>query len=98
MREHAEIFAELKDLILSDIDMSRDVNDEEIYEKSIELLRPYNGAILQEKVKIDLVDKLYSKEMLQGTEFYKKFKAEASSQTSKQNALTMNKLYEVLFK
>lgn len=32
MREHAEIFAELKDLILSDIDMSRDVNDEEIYE------------------------------------------------------------------
>ena len=31
-------------------------------------------------------------------QFYKKFKAEASSQTSKQNALTMNKLYEVLFK
>ena len=38
------------------------------------MLRPYNGKILQEKVKIDLVDKLYSKEMLQGTEFYKKFK------------------------
>lgn len=50
------------------------IYDEEIYEKSIELLRPYNGKILQEKVKIDLVDKLYSKEMLQGTEFYKKFK------------------------
>ena len=31
-------------------------------------------------------------------QFYKKFKAEASSQTSKQNALNMNKLYEVLFK
>ena len=50
------------------------IYDEKIYEKSIELLRPYNGKILQEKVKIDLVDKLYSKEMLQGTEFYKKFK------------------------
>jgi CRISPR-associated endonuclease/helicase Cas3 len=50
------------------------IYDDEIYEKSIELLRIYNGEILQEKVKIDLVDKLYSKEMLQGTEFYKKFK------------------------
>ena len=50
------------------------IYDKEIYEKSIELLKPFNGKILQEKVKIDLVDKLYSKEMLQGTEFYKKFK------------------------
>ena len=50
------------------------IYDKEIYEKSIELLKPYNGEILKEKVKIDLVDKLYSKEMLQGTEFYKKFK------------------------
>ena len=50
------------------------IYDKEIYEKSIDLLKPYNGEILKEKVKIDLVDKLYSKEMLQGTEFYKKFK------------------------
>lgn len=50
------------------------IYDKEIYEKSIELLKPFNGEILQEKVKIELVDKLYSKEMLQGTEFYKKFK------------------------
>lgn len=50
------------------------IYDKEIYEKSIELLKPYNGEILKERVKIDLVDKLYSKEMLQGTEFYKKFK------------------------
>ncbi len=49
------------------------IYDKEIYEKSIELLKPYSGVTLQEKVKIDLVDKLYSKEMLQGTEFYKKF-------------------------
>ena len=49
------------------------IYDKEIYEKSIELLNPYNGEILKEKVKIDLVDKLYSREMLQGTEFYKRF-------------------------
>lgn len=50
------------------------IYDKEIYEKSIELLKPYNEKILKEKIKIDLVDKLYSKEMLQETEFYKKFK------------------------
>ena len=50
------------------------IYDKEIYEKSIELLKPYSGQILKEKVKIDLVDKLYSKEILQETEFYKKFK------------------------
>lgn len=50
------------------------IYDKEIYEKSIELLKPYSGQILKEKVKIDLVDKLYSKEFLQETEFYKKFK------------------------
>lgn len=50
------------------------IYDKEIHEKSIKLLMPYNGEVLEEKVKIDLVDKLYSKEMLQKTEFYKKFK------------------------
>lgn len=50
------------------------IYDNEIYEKSIELLKPYNGKILEEKIKIDLVDKLYSEEMLQGTQFYKNFK------------------------
>ena len=50
------------------------IYDKEIYKKSIDLLNPYNDEILTERVKIDLVDKLYSKEMLQGTEFYKKFK------------------------
>ena len=50
------------------------IYDKEIYEKSIDLLNPYNDEILTERVKIDLVDKLYSKKMLQGTEFYKKFK------------------------
>lgn len=50
------------------------IYDKEIYEKSIELLRQYNGKILKEELKINLVDKLYSNEMLQKTEFYEKFK------------------------
>lgn len=72
-REYCENLPNVK-IYIKDTSGVGYIYDEEIYEKSIELLRPYNGAILQEKVKIDLVDKLYSKEMLQGTEFYKKFK------------------------
>lgn len=51
----------------------RGVYDEEIFNKSIELLMPYDNQILKEAVKVDLVDKLYSKEMLQETKFLKKF-------------------------
>lgn len=50
------------------------IYDKEIYEKSISLLEEYDEEILEEKIKIELVDKLYSKEMLEGTEFYKNFK------------------------
>lgn len=50
------------------------VYDKEIYENSITLLKEYDGEILEEKTKIELVDKLYSKEMLEKTEFYKSFK------------------------
>lgn len=49
------------------------IYDKEIYQKSIDLLQEYSGQILEEKTKIDLVDKLYSKEMLQDTNFYKNF-------------------------
>lgn len=49
------------------------IYDKEIYQKSIDLLQEYSGQILEEKTKIDLVDKLYSKEMLQNTDFYKNF-------------------------
>ena len=49
------------------------IYDKEIYQKSIDLLQEYSGQILKEKTKIDLVDKLYSKEMLQNTDFYKNF-------------------------
>ena len=72
-REYCENIPNVK-IYIKDTSGVGYIYDEEIYEKSIEMLRPYNGKILQEKVKIDLVDKLYSKEMLQGTEFYKKFK------------------------
>lgn len=50
------------------------VYDEEIYKKSIELLATYTGTILKEKEKIELVDRLYSKELLEDTEFYKTFR------------------------
>lgn len=50
------------------------VYDKDVYEKSIELLEKYDNEILEEDVKIKLVDKLYSREMLENTEFYKNFK------------------------
>ena len=49
------------------------VYDEEINHKSIELLQEYDNQILEEETKIQLVDKLYSKEMLQGTKFHENF-------------------------
>ena len=49
------------------------VYDEEIHTKSIELIKKYNGQILNEESKIELVDKLYSKELLEGTKFLKEF-------------------------
>lgn len=50
------------------------IYDEEINKKSIELLNEYNGKMLEESVKVDLVDKLYSEEILDGTNFLKKFR------------------------
>ncbi len=50
------------------------VYNEQIHKKSIELLEEYDNQILEEDTKIKLVDKLYSKEMLEGTQFYKDFK------------------------
>lgn len=49
------------------------VYDEEIFQKSIELLKEYDNQILKEETKIKLVDQLYSKEILEDTDFYKKF-------------------------
>lgn len=49
------------------------VYNSKIHENSIMLLNEYDNKILEEEDKILLVDKLYSKEMLEGTEFLKDF-------------------------
>lgn len=51
------------------------IYDEEINKKSIELLKKYDKKLLEEKTKVELVDKLYSKEMLEGTKFLNTFKS-----------------------
>ena len=58
---------------VSGVNGKKGVYDEEIHKKSIELIQEYNGQILNEESKIELVDKLYSKELLEGTEFLKEF-------------------------
>lgn len=49
------------------------IYDEEINQKSIELLKKYDEKILEETTKVELVDKLYSKETLEGTKFLDEF-------------------------
>ena len=49
------------------------IYDKEINERSIKLLKDYDKKILEEDVKVELVDKLYSKKMLKGTKFLKNF-------------------------
>ena len=51
------------------------IYDEEINERSIALLKEYDGMILDEDIKVNLVDKLYSEDMLEGTNFLKKFRS-----------------------
>lgn len=51
------------------------VYHEQIHDNSIELLEKYDGKILEEETKIQLVDKLYSREMLEGTQFLEDFDA-----------------------
>lgn len=49
------------------------IYDKTILNKSVELIREYDNVLMEEKDKVNLVDKLYSKENLKGTEFFKKF-------------------------
>lgn len=49
------------------------VYDEEIHNKSIDMLQSFNDTLITEDDKIRLVDELYSKETLQGTKFYDTF-------------------------
>ena len=51
------------------------IYDEEINEKSIQLLKKYDGMILEEKDKVKLVDTLYSEEMLKDSKFLKNFRS-----------------------
>lgn len=49
------------------------VYDEEIHNKSIDMLQSFDSTLITEDDKIRLVDELYSKETLQGTKFYDTF-------------------------
>lgn len=49
------------------------VYDEDIYNKSIKFIKIYDGKFLRETEKVDLVNKLYSQEELEGTKFLKTF-------------------------
>lgn len=49
------------------------IYDKDIVNKSIDLLRPFDGRLMEEEDKVRLVDILYSKENLLGTEFYSNF-------------------------
>lgn len=49
------------------------IYDEDILNKSIEMIKNHSGRILEEKDKVSMVDALYSKESLIGTKFYEDF-------------------------
>lgn len=49
------------------------IYDKDIVDKSIELLRPFDGKLMEEEDKVKLVDNLYAYENLVGTEFYREF-------------------------
>lgn len=53
---------------------SKSVYNKQIHENSINLLKDFDNKILDENSKIKLVDKLYSNDMLDGTEFIRDFK------------------------
>lgn len=51
------------------------VYDKKINELSTQMLKDYDGQILREEVKAELVKKLYSREVLQGTNYLEEFEA-----------------------
>lgn len=60
-------------IFTEDISGAGSIYDEDILALSIKMLKPYNNQILEEEVKVELVDKLYSKENLRGTKFLAAF-------------------------
>lgn len=49
------------------------VYDKQIHELSIEMLRKYDNEFLKEETKAELVERLYSREVLKGTDYLKEF-------------------------
>lgn len=66
----------------------KSVYDREIFQKSRELIEPYQGNWIKEEEKVNLVAQLYSKENLEGTEFLREF----NSSIQKLNAIEENEL------
>lgn len=72
-REYLKDEANVK-IFVKDISGIKSVYDEEILNLSINLIKNYDNKIIDEETKIELVDKLYSKELIENTQFYKNFK------------------------
>jgi len=49
------------------------VYDKDIFQISLNKIREYNGCLLDEKQKVDMVDEIYSKEVLKGTNYLREF-------------------------
>ncbi|MDI3312228.1 MAG: CRISPR-associated helicase Cas3', partial [Thermoanaerobacterium sp.] len=49
------------------------VYDRDIFQISLIKIREYNGCLLDEKQKVDMVDEIYSKEVLKGTNYLREF-------------------------
>ena len=49
------------------------VYDKEIFEISLMKIKEYDGCLLDEKQKVDMVDEIYSRETLRGTNYLKEF-------------------------
>lgn len=50
------------------------IYDNDIFNLSVESLKPFDMKNISEKEKVDLVDKIYSEESLKGTKFFEEFK------------------------
>ncbi|CDM67380.1 CRISPR-associated helicase Cas3 [Clostridium bornimense] len=60
-------------IYIKNISGAGSIYDKDILEKSINALYEYDDKVIEEDVKVKMVDKIYSKEMLMGTDYYKEF-------------------------
>lgn len=70
---NVHIFTEKNSGISSVYDKKNNVYDKKIYEISKQLLEKYDEKLLKEEQKMMLVDELYSKEKLKGSDFLRNF-------------------------